>query len=64
MLVIDRNPGEEPYTGRLAETLKNVDARLSEEDASKQGKDVGEDEIAEAMMDTANNQGIDVSITT
>ena len=56
LLAIDRNPGEEPDERRLTKVLENVNAKLSPEGISTLRGDINEEEIAVAIMSTANDK--------
>ena len=56
LLSIDRDPCEEPDEEGLKETLRNIDAKLSPENAEKLRKVISEEEVVTAMMDSANDK--------
>ena len=56
LLSVDRNPGEEPDPERLKAVLENLELRLSPEGIAILQAEITEEEIAEALKDTANDK--------
>ena len=56
LLSVDRNPSEEPNRGKLREVITNVTAKLSPDNIGRLKKEIGEEEVAAALMDSANDK--------
>ena len=56
LLAVDRDPHQEPDAEKLATALRDVDTSLSQTDADNLSKTLNEEEIAEAIMNSANDK--------
>ena len=56
LLAVDRDPNQEPDAERLTAVLGNVRTKLSREDAVELSKSLEEEEIAEAIVNSASDK--------
>jgi hypothetical protein len=56
LLAVDRDPSAEPDEERLEEALRGIDTRLSPESIADLKKSITEEEVAEALMASANDK--------
>ena len=56
LLALDRDPSAQPNEDKLNRVLENTSTRLSIEKTTKLSEDFSEEEIADAMTDTANDK--------